>query len=55
MNFPLIVIDESVDGRISAALQTEGYDVHFVAQNLPGIDDTKIIELAVAKHAFIIN
>jgi predicted nuclease of predicted toxin-antitoxin system len=55
MNFPLIIIDESVDGRISAALETASYDVYLIIKNLPGIDDIEVIKLAIERHAYIIT
>ncbi|GEO09099.1 hypothetical protein SAE01_15950 [Segetibacter aerophilus] len=42
-SFPLIIIDESTDARITAALQKEGYNVLSVQQLMPGIDDLAII------------
>ena len=54
-NFPLIIIDESTDARIAAALHEAGYDVFSIQKLMPGIDDLEIIALAAGKKAYILT
>lgn len=42
-SFPLIVADESVDGRIISALKDAGYEVLSIAADYPGISDREVI------------
>jgi hypothetical protein len=49
MNFPEIVIDESVDFRILIALRDTGYDVYSIAQNNAGINDKEVIRIALKR------
>lgn len=54
-DFPLVVADESVDGRIISALENEGYKVLSISLKFPGISDKKVIDLAFDKKTFIIT
>jgi predicted nuclease of predicted toxin-antitoxin system len=54
-NFPLIVVDESTDARITAVLQREGYKVFSVQQLMPVIDDLAIIVEAEKLNAYILT
>ncbi len=54
-DFPLIIADESVDGRIVQALTVSGYSVFAVAKECAGISDSEVIQLALSKGAFIIT
>lgn len=53
-DFPLIIADESVDGRIIHALTVSGYSVFGVGKEC-GISDNEVIQLALSKDAFIYN
>ncbi len=54
-DFPLIVADESVDGRIISALKKHEYAVFAIASECSGVSDSQVIELAISKQAFIIT
>lgn len=54
-DFPLIIADESVDGRIIQALTVSGYNVFAVAKECPGISDNEVIQIALSKDGFIIT
>ena len=52
-SFLPIIIDESTDARIAKALQDAGFIIISIQQIMPGTDDINIIQMAVAKGAFI--
>ena len=54
-NFPLIIVDESTDARITNALVSSGYDIFSIQQMMQGIDDSDIIKMSVEKDAFILT
>ena len=49
-SFPLIVADESVDGRIILALKDAGYEVLSIAADYLGISDREVIGLVFRKR-----
>lgn len=53
--FPLIIVDESTDARISEALREVKFSVFSVQEIIPGTDDLDIIKLAVEKEAYILT
>lgn len=53
--FPLIIVDESTDARITRALMKAGYEIFSIQEMMPGIDDTAIIGLAIEKKAYILT
>lgn len=55
INFPLIIIDESTDARITQALKDAGYKIFSIQEMLPGMDDIDIIKLAAGKNAYILT
>jgi predicted nuclease of predicted toxin-antitoxin system len=54
-NFPLIIIDESTDARLTQALKETGYKTFSIQEMMPGIDDIDIIQLASEKDAYILT
>lgn len=52
---PLIMADESVDGRIIRALRNDGFSVFSIAESYRGIPDSQVIEIARYKNAFLIT
>jgi predicted nuclease of predicted toxin-antitoxin system len=55
LDFPTIIADESVDGRIIHFLQTQDYTVISIAKLSPGLSDSAVIEVAINHMAFIIT
>lgn len=53
--FPLIIVDESVDARISASLRKEGFDITCVQETMPATPDIDIIRFAIEKEGYIIT
>ena len=53
--FPLIIVDESTDGRITEALTEAGYKIFSIQGMMPGTDDIDIIQLAVDKGGYILT
>jgi hypothetical protein len=45
-DFPTIIADESVDGRIIQLLQGMGYILIPIAKVSPGLSDNEVIEMA---------
>jgi len=45
-DFPLIIADESVDGRIIKHLEKQGYSVYSISAQSAGITDSQVIEIA---------
>lgn len=54
-NFPLIITDESTDARITRALKEAGYEIFSIQENISGMDDIDIIQLASEKQAYILT
>ncbi len=54
-DFPTIVADESVDGRIVQLFQELGYHVISIAKVYPGISDSAVIEVALQRSGYIIT
>ncbi len=54
-DFPLIIADESVDGRIIRSLIDAGFRVYSVIIETPGIADTEVIDIAIAANGFIVT
>jgi predicted nuclease of predicted toxin-antitoxin system len=53
--FPLIIVDESTDARITEALVDAGYEIFSVQQVMHGIDDSEIIKISIEKEGFILT
>ena len=53
--FPLIIVDESIDARISEALRSAGFNLFSIQEMMPGTDDLEIIQLAAEKGAYILT
>ena len=53
--FPLIIVDESTDARITEALTEAGYKIFSIQEIMPGTDDIDIIRLAADKRAYILT
>lgn len=53
--FPLIVVDESTDARISEALRKADFSIFSVQEMMPGTDDLDIIKLAAEREAYILT
>jgi len=53
--FPLIIVDESTDARITEALAVAGYEIFSIQEMMPGTDDIDIIQLAADKGAYILT
>ncbi|MDQ6757679.1 MAG: DUF5615 family PIN-like protein [Bacteroidota bacterium] len=53
--FPLIIVDESTDARITEALIVAGYKIFSIKELMPGTDDINIIQLAADKGAYILT
>ncbi len=51
----LIIIDESADARIAGALKNRGIKIFSIQEEMPGIDDLSIIELAYQNEGYIIT
>lgn len=49
------VADESVDAPIVQKLRESGYDVFSIAEQLPGIDDEKVLGIAYEKKCLLIT
>jgi len=47
--------DENIEGPIVAFLRSEGHDVLYVAEGLPGIDDDKVIARANADDRILLT
>ena len=47
-----IVADENCDGILVAALRSSGFDVLWIREASPGIDDAQIYEIATAGGSF---
>ena len=54
-NFPLIVVDESVDHRIVMQLIREEFSVYSITTEMPGITDTEVIAVSVELNGFILT
>jgi len=54
-SFPLIIVDESTDARITEALKKAGYEIFSIQQIMPGTDDINIITVATAKRGYILT
>jgi hypothetical protein len=54
-DFPTIIADESVDGRIIHLLLELGYAVISIAQVTPGLPDYAVIDLALQHKGYIIT
>jgi hypothetical protein len=54
-DFPTIIADESVDGRIVQLLQVLGYPVISIAKVSPGLSDDAVIDVAVQHRGYIIT
>ena len=53
--FPLIIVDESTDARISKALREANFRIFCIQEKMPGIDDVDIIRFAERKNAYILT
>ncbi len=53
--FPLIIIDESVDARISEALREDNFDLLCIQEIMPGTSDIEIIKFATEKGGYILT
>ena len=53
--FPLIIVDESTDARISKALREAGFNIFCIQEMMPGTDDTDNIQLAAEKGGYILT
>lgn len=53
--FPLIIVDESTDARITEALKEAGYKIFSIQEMMHGTDDIDIIQLAAEKEAYILT
>ncbi|RNI34023.1 hypothetical protein EFY79_17075 [Hanamia caeni] len=53
--FPLIIVDESTDARISKTLRNAGFSIFSVQEMMPGTDDLDIIKFAAEKEAYILT
>ena len=54
-SFPLIIVDESTDARITEAPKKAGYEIFSIQQIMPGTDDINIITVATAKRGYILT
>ncbi len=54
-DFPIIIADESVDDRIIRCLQEQGYQVYSIGDEIPGISDFQVIDIAVVKNGYILT
>ena len=54
-DFPTIVADESVDGRIVQLFQELGYHVVSIAKVSPGLSNTAVIDVALQHKGYIIT
>lgn len=54
-SFPVIIVDESTDARITEALRKEEFEIFSIQETMPGMDDIDIIDLAVKDRAYIIT
>ena len=54
-DFPLIIADESVDVRIIKDLISQGYSVHSIMLESPGIADVNVIRIAFENNGFILT
>ncbi len=50
-----VVADESVEGQTVAALRAAGYDVHFIAEVSPGIDDSAVLDYSRRENALLVT
>ena len=50
-----ILVDESVDQQIVARLRDDGYDVLYVAEMDPGIDDDEVLDAANRHNALLLT
>lgn len=53
--FPLIVVDESTDARLTEALRQAGYKIFSIQEMMSGADDIDIVQLAAEKGAYILT
>lgn len=53
--FPLIIVDESVDERISASLRKEGFDIICIQETMPATADIDIIKFEMEKEGYILT
>lgn len=53
--FPLIIVDESTDARISEALREADFNIFCIQEMMPGTEDTDIIQFAAEKGAYILT
>jgi predicted nuclease of predicted toxin-antitoxin system len=53
--FPLIIVDESMDARISQALREADFNIFCVQEIMPGTDDINIIQFAADRRAYILT
>ena len=53
--FPLIIVDESTDARISEALREAHFNIFCIQETMPGTDDIDIIRFAERKNAYILT
>lgn len=54
-DFPTIIADESIDGRIIQLLQGMGYILISIAKVSPGLSDNEVIEMAKQNRGYIIT
>ena len=54
-SFPLIIVDESTDARITDALVNAGYEIFSIQQTMQGINDIDVIKISIEKDAFILT
>ncbi len=54
-SFPLIIADESVDFRIIQHLRGHDFQVYSITEELSGITDSEVIDVAIDKKAFILT
>lgn len=54
-DFPVIIADESVDSRIIRNLEKNGFRIYSIADEVPGISDKRVMDLAIEKNGFIIT
>lgn len=54
-DFPTIIADESVDGRIVQLFQELGYTIISIVKVSPGISDGEVIDIAVQHGGYIIT
>jgi len=53
--FPLIIVDESTDARISEALRIAHFSIFCIQEMIPGTDDIDIIQFPAEKQAYILT